>query len=59
MAADQFAQLICMAANTKIWVDDAGKIHLTGVKAIEEPSFLVDLRARTTAKMPRAPTFRR
>jgi TnpA family transposase len=42
-----------LAANTEVRVDDTGKIHLTGVKAIEEPPSLVDLRARTTAMMPR------
>ena len=34
-------------------MDDAGKIHLTGVKAVEEPPSLVDLRNRTTAMLPR------
>ena len=29
------------------------KIHLTGLEAIEEPPSLVDLRARTTAMLPR------
>ena len=42
-----------LAANPDVRVDDAGKIHLTGVKAIEEPPSLVDLRARTTAMLPR------
>jgi hypothetical protein len=42
-----------LAANTEVRVDDAGKIHLTGVKAVEEPPSLVDLRARTTAMLPR------
>jgi Tn3 transposase DDE domain len=42
-----------LAANTQVSVDDEGKIHLTGVKAIEEPPSLVDLRARTTAMLPR------
>ncbi|WP_433347160.1 Tn3 family transposase [Microtetraspora malaysiensis] len=40
-------------ANTEVRIDDAGKIHLTGVKAIEEPPSLVDLRKRTTAMLPR------
>ncbi len=31
-----------------------GKIHLTGVKAVDEPPSLVDLRNRTTAMLPRA-----
>src|SRR5664279_1266389 len=34
-----------LAVNTEVRVDDAGKIHLTGVKAVEEPPSLVDLRA--------------
>ena len=34
-----------LAVNTQVSVDDAGKIHLTGVKAVEEPPSLVDLRA--------------
>jgi TnpA family transposase len=42
-----------LAANPDVRVDDAGKIHLTGVKAVEEPPSLVDLRARTTAMLPR------
>ena len=42
-----------LAVNTEVRIDDDGKIHLTGVKAIEEPPSLVDLRARTTAMLPR------
>jgi len=42
-----------LAVNTEVRVDDDGKIHLTGVKAIEEPPSLVDLRARTTGMLPR------
>ena len=42
-----------LAVNTEVSIDDDGKIHLTGVKAIEEPPSLVDLRARTTAMLPR------
>jgi hypothetical protein len=42
-----------LAVNTEVRVDDAGKIHLTGVKAVEEPSSLADLRSRTTAMLPR------
>jgi TnpA family transposase len=42
-----------LAVNTEVGVDGAGKIHLTGVKAVEEPPSLVDLRARTTAMLPR------
>ena len=41
-----------LAVNTDVRLDDAGKIHLTGVKAIEEPPSLVDLRKRTTAMLP-------
>lgn len=42
-----------LLVNTEVRVDDAGKIHLTGVKAVEEPPSLVDLRRRTTAMLPR------
>ena len=42
-----------LAVNTEVTVDDAGKIHLTGVKAVEEPPSLVDLRRRTAAMLPR------
>ncbi len=42
-----------LAVNTEVRVDDAGKIHLTGVEAVEEPPSLVDLRNRTTAMLPR------
>ncbi len=42
-----------LAVNTEVTISDDGKIHLTGVKAIEEPTSLVDLRARTTAMLPR------
>jgi len=38
-----------LAVNTEVRVDDAGKIHLTGVKAVEEPPSLVD---RTCAAAP-------
>ena len=41
-----------LAASTDVRLDEAGKIHLTGVKAIEEPPSLVDLRKRTTAMLP-------
>jgi len=41
-----------LAVNTEVTVDDDGKIHLTGLKAVEEPPSLVDLRARTTAMLP-------
>jgi len=42
-----------LAVNDDVRIDDDGKIHLTGVKAIEEPPSLVDLRARTAAMLPR------
>jgi hypothetical protein len=42
-----------LAASTEVTIGDDGKIHLTGVKAIEEPPSLVELRARTTAMLPR------
>ena len=42
-----------LAASTEVTIGEDGKIHLTGVKAIEEPPSLVDLRARTTAMLPR------
>ncbi|MFI6792044.1 Tn3 family transposase [Nonomuraea sp. NPDC050383] len=42
-----------LEVNTEVRIDDAGKIHLTGVKAIDEPPSLVDLRKRTTAMLPR------
>jgi len=42
-----------LAVNTEVSVGDDGKIHLTGLKAVEEPRSLVDLRARTTAMLPR------
>jgi hypothetical protein len=42
-----------LAVNDDVRVDDDRKIHLTGVKAIEEPPSLVDLRARTAAMLPR------
>jgi hypothetical protein len=38
-----------LAVNTEVSIDDAGKIHLTGVKAVEEPPSPADLRSRTTA----------
>jgi len=41
-----------LAASTEVIVDD-GKIHLTGLKAVEEPPSLAGLRARTTAMLPR------
>ncbi len=42
-----------LAVNTEVSIDAEGKIHLTGVKAVEEPPSLVDLRGRTTAMLPR------
>ncbi|MGH3200219.1 MAG: Tn3 family transposase, partial [Streptosporangiaceae bacterium] len=42
-----------LAASTEVTIDGDGKIHLSGVKAVEEPPSLVDLRARTTAMLPR------
>ena len=42
-----------LEANNDVDIDEDGKIHLTGVKAIEEPPSLVDLRKRTTAMLPR------
>ena len=42
-----------LAANTEVSIGGDGKIHLTGLKAIEEPPSLVDLRARATAMLPR------
>ena len=42
-----------LAVNADVRIGDDGKIHLTGVKAIEEPPSLVDLRARTAAMLPR------
>ena len=42
-----------LTANNAVRIDEEGRIHLTGVKAIEEPPSLVDLRKRTTAMLPR------
>ncbi|MFV2197854.1 Tn3 family transposase [Nocardiopsis sp. LOL_012] len=42
-----------LIANPDARVDEAGRIHLSGVKAVEEPPSLVDLRSRTTAMLPR------
>ena len=42
-----------LSVNTEVSIDADGKIHLTGVKAIEEPPSLVDLRSRTAAMLPR------
>ncbi|MGH3190136.1 MAG: Tn3 family transposase, partial [Streptosporangiaceae bacterium] len=42
-----------LEGNDALRIDDDGKIHLTGVKAIEEPPSLVDLRNRSAAMLPR------
>jgi hypothetical protein len=42
-----------LEVNAEVRIDDVGKIHLTGVKAVEEPPSLIDLRNRTTAMLPR------
>ena len=42
-----------LTANNAVRIDEEGRIHLTGVKAIEEPPSLVDLRKRATAMLPR------
>jgi hypothetical protein len=42
-----------LKANDAVGIDDDGKIHLTGVKAVEEAPSLVDLRKRTAAMLPR------
>jgi hypothetical protein len=42
-----------LAVNAEVSIDDDGKIHLTGVKAAEQPPCLVDLRSRITAMLPR------
>jgi TnpA family transposase len=41
-----------LIVNDAVSIDDEGKIHLSGVKAIEEPASLVDLRKRSTAMLP-------
>jgi hypothetical protein len=43
--------VIEFGASTEVTIDGDGKIHLTGLKAVEEPPSLVDLRARTTAML--------
>lgn len=40
-------------ANTDVRVDEAGKIHVTNHKAVEEPPSLIDLRNRVAAMLPR------
>src|SRR5271165_2517139 len=42
-----------LAANADVRVDEAGRIHVTGDKAIAEPPSLVDLRKRVAAMLPR------
>jgi TnpA family transposase len=42
-----------LIVNSEVRIDDDGKIHLTGLKALEEPPSLVDLRTRSTAMLPR------
>jgi TnpA family transposase len=42
-----------LAVNTEVTIGEDGKIHLSGLKALEEPPSLADLRARTTAMLPR------
>ena len=42
-----------LAANTDVRVDEAGKVHVTSDKAIEEPPSLIDLRKRVAAMLPR------
>ena len=42
-----------LKVNPAVRIDDDGKVHLSGVKAIEEPPSLVDLRKRTAAMLPR------
>jgi len=42
-----------LAANTDVRVDEAGKIHLSSDKALEDPSSLIDLRKRIAAMLPR------
>src|SRR5262249_35068516 len=42
-----------LTANTEVSIGADGKIHLTGVKAIEEPPSLAGLRSRTAAMLPR------
>ncbi len=47
-----------LAVNTEVAIDDDGKIHLTGLKAVEEPPSMAGLRARTTAMLPRVGLLR-
>ncbi len=42
-----------LKTNDAVDIDEDGKIHLTGVKAVEEAPSLVDLRKRTAAMLPR------
>ncbi len=52
---EAYAYVGCrLAVNTDVRVDDAGKIHVSSDKAIEEPPSLIDLRKRVAAMLPRA-----
>jgi TnpA family transposase len=42
-----------LAVNTDVRVDEAGKIHVTSHKAVDEPPSLIDLRKRVAAMLPR------
>ena len=42
-----------LAVNDAVTIGEDGKIHLTGIKAVEEPPSLADLRRRTAAMLPR------
>ncbi|SEO06886.1 hypothetical protein [Cryobacterium luteum] len=42
-----------LIVNDDVRIDDDRKIHLTGLKALEEPPSLADLRTRSTAMLPR------
>jgi hypothetical protein len=42
-----------LAANTDVRVDEAGSIHVTSDKAVQDPPSLTDLRKRVAAMLPR------
>src|SRR5260370_37788037 len=42
-----------LAANADVRVDEAGRIHVTSDKAVQDPPSLVDLRKRVAAMLPR------
>ena len=42
-----------LTANNAVRIDEEGRIHVAGVKAIEEPPSLAELRKRTAAMLPR------